>query len=220
MREITCKSLFNSVPFYLEKLFRNAVYPWEILPRINGYIEEIYDLCLEKGFIEYSPGILIGKEVKIPSSATIMAPAIIGHECVIRPGAYIRGNVITGTGCVIGNSCEIKNAILLDYAQIPHFNYVGDSVIGNHAHMGASSVCSNLKADRSSVIVRSTPPINSGLTKFGAIIADNAEVGCGCVLNPGTVVCQNSRIYPLTSVRGVIQGNSIMKSADNIVPIK
>ncbi len=220
MSEITCKKLFNSIPFYLENLFKDTVHPWEVLPRINSYIEEIYAFCLENGFNEYSPGILFGKDVKISPLATMIAPAIIGHECVIRPGAYIRGNVIAGKGCVIGNSCEIKNAIILDHAQIPHFNYVGDSVIGNYAHMGAGALCSNLKADKSTVIVKSTPPISSGLTKFGAIVADHAEIGCGCVLNPGTVICQNTRIYPLTRVRGVIPGNSIMKGADNIVPIE
>ena len=121
---------------------------------------------------------------------------------------------------MIGNSSEIKNAVIFDYVQIPHFNYVGDSVIGNYAHMGAGAVCSNLKADKSTVVVKTNPPLNSGLIKFGAILADHAEVGCGCVLNPGTVIGQNSRIYPLTSVRGVVPKNSIMKSADKIVPIE
>lgn len=220
MMEISTNQLFNSIPCYLENLFKDKTYPWEVLPYVNEYIMEIYDFCLKNGFSEYEPGILIGKNVKISPLATIIAPAIIGHDCEIRPGAYIRGNVITGTGCVIGNSSEVKNAVLFDYAQIPHFNYVGDSVIGNYAHMGAGAVCSNLKADKSMVVVKSTPPINTGLTKFGAILADNAEVGCGCVLNPGAIVCPNARIYPLTSVRGVIPSNSIMKSADTIVPIK
>lgn len=220
MNEITCENLFNALPSYLRKLFDRARYPWEILSCINEYITEIYKDCLEMGFTEYKKGVLIGKDVKISETATILAPAIIGHNSEIRPGAYIRGNVITGSCCVIGNSSEIKNTVILDYAQLPHFNYAGDSIIGNYAHLGAGAVCSNLKGDKTTVIVKSEPYINTGLKKFGAILADNAEIGCGCVLNPGTVVCQNTRIYPLTSVRGVIPSNSIMKSSDTIVPIK
>ena len=220
MIELTSDKLFNSIPSYLVSLFDSVNYPWEIIPRINIYITEIYEDCLKKGFTEFSKGILIGKNVTISENSKIISPAIIGHESEIRPGAYIRGNVITGTGCVIGNSSEIKNAVILDYAQIPHFNYVGDSVIGNFAHMGAGAVCSNLKSDKSLVVVNSDSPINTGLKKLGAVLADCTEVGCGCVLNPGTVVCKNSRIYPLTSVRGVVVPNAIMKSTDNIVPIE
>ena len=220
MTETTCEKLFNSIPSYLVNLFYDPVYPWEVIPHINSYIKEIYDACLQNGFKELSQGLLVGKNVTLSPLATIIAPAIIGHDTEIRPGAYLRGNVITGTGCVIGNSSEIKNTVIFDYVQIPHFNYVGDSVIGNYAHMGAGAVCSNLKADKSTVIVKTNPPLNSGLIKFGAILADHAEVGCGCVLNPGTVIGQNSRIYPLTSVRGVVPKNSIMKSADKIVPIE
>lgn len=219
MTEITCGKLFESVPEYLSDLFKRVNYPWEVLPIISDYIDEIYDYCIKTGFSVYADGVLIGKNVTVAESATILAPAIIGHETEIRPGAYIRGNVITGAGCVIGNSSEIKNTVILDFAQIPHFNYAGDSVIGNYAHMGAGAVCSNLKTDKSAIIVKSKPPINSGLRKFGAILGDRAEVGCGCVLNPGTVVCPNTRIYPLTSVRGVIPKNSIMKSSEVIVPI-
>ncbi len=220
MTDISCDKLFESVPDYLEALFKRVKYPWEMLPCIQSYIKEIYVHCLENGFNEYADGILIGKNVAVAESATIIAPAIIGHETEIRPGAYIRGNVITGRRCVIGNSSEIKNTVILDYAQIPHFNYAGDSVIGNYAHMGAGAVCSNLKGDKSKVFVKTEPPINSNLKKFGAILADHTEIGCGCVLNPGTVVCANTRIYPLTSVRGVIPKNSIMKSSDVIVPIE
>lgn len=220
MNEITNRDLFKSMPNYLEALFARTNYPWEILPLIHGYITEIYKQCLDNGFSEYSEGVLIGKSVNIAKNATIIGPAIIGDECEIRPGAYIRGNVITGSRCVIGNSSEVKNSVLLDNAQIPHFNYLGDSVMGNYAHMGAGAICSNLKSDKSKVVVRSIPPLATGLKKFGAILADNTEVGCGCVLNPGTVVCQNTRIYPLTSVRGVIPENSIMKSPKEIISIK
>ena len=162
---------------------------------------------------------MIGQNTKIATTATIIAPTIIGHESEVRHGAFIRGDVITGIGCVIGNSCEIKNSIILDHAQIPHFNYVGDSIIGNYAHLGAGAVCSNLKSDKSLIIVKSKPEIETGLKKLGAVLGDHAEVGCGCVLNPGTIICNNSRVYPLMSIRGVIPRDSIMKSADNIVPI-
>ncbi len=220
MSEITCDKLFSSIPSYLIKLFNNVKYPWDILKNINFYINEIYEECLQNDFSEYSKGVLIGKNTTIADSATIIAPAIIGHESEIRPGAYIRGNVITGAGCVIGNSSEIKNTVILDCAQIPHFNYAGDSVIGNYAHMGAGVVCSNLKSDKTPIIVKSKPPINTGMKKFGAVLADHAEVGCGCILNPGSIICNNSRIYPLTSVRGVVPPNSIMKASNIIVPIE
>ena len=220
MNQITSNKLFKSYPWYLTTLFSGCSYPWEILSATHKYIEEIYSLCIDNGFTENAEGILVGKNVSISPLATLIAPAIIGDDTEIRPSAYIRGNVITGKGCVIGNSSEVKNSIILDYAQIPHFNYAGNTVIGNYAHMGAGAVCSNLKSDKSLVSVKTNPPINTGLIKFGAILGDNVEVGCGCVLNPGTVICPNSRIYPLTAVRGVIPANSIMKSSTIIIPIK
>ncbi len=220
MSEITCNKLFRSIPTYLVELFNSAKYPWEILKNINNYITEIYEECIKNGFTEYSKGVLIGRNVAIAETATIMAPAIIGHESEIRPGAYIRGNVITGANCVIGNSSEIKNTVILDRAQLPHFNYAGDSVIGNYAHMGAGAVCSNLKGDKTPITVKAEPPIETGLKKFGAVLGDHTEVGCGCILNPGTIICNNSRIYPLTSLRGVVPPNSIMKASNIIVPIE
>lgn len=220
MIEITCDKLFASIPPYLVKLFNNAKYPWDILKNINSYTKEIHEECLQNGFKEYTKGVLIGRNTIIATTATIIAPAIIGHDSEVRHGAFIRENVITGVGCVIGNSSEVKNTVILDHAQIPHFNYVGDSVVGNYAHLGAGAVCSNLKSDKTLVIIKSEREIETGLKKLGAVLADHAEVGCGCVLNPGTIICNNSRIYPLTSVRGVVPPDSIMKSSDNIVTIK
>jgi NDP-sugar pyrophosphorylase family protein len=220
MIEITCDKLFASIPPYLVKLLNNAKYPWDILKNINSYIKEIHEECLQNGFKEYTKGVLIGRNTIIATTATIIAPAIIGHDSEVRHGAFIRENVITGVGCVIGNSSEVKNTVILDHAQIPHFNYVGDSVVGNYAHLGAGAVCSNLKSDKTLVIIKSEREIETGLKKLGAVLADHAEVGCGCVLNPGTIICNNSRIYPLTSVRGVVPPDSIMKSSDNIVAIK
>lgn len=216
---VSINNLFAAFPDYIKPIFDLHEYPWEVLPGIGAYILNIYQKCLREGFIEYKDGVLIGKGTTVAETAYICAPAIIGADCEIRHCAYIRGNVITGEGCVIGNSSEIKNSIILNYAQLPHYNYAGDSIIGNYAHMGAGAVCSNLKGDKSRVSVKTTPPIQTGLKKFGAVLGDHAEIGCGCVLNPGTVVGMNSRIYPLTSVRGVVPNDSIMKSSTDIVSI-
>ncbi len=216
---IKTSSLFDCKVEYLKKLFENSEYPWEILPEIKNHIKELIIQGIE-GFTEISEGVLVGKNVKIYPSAVIEAPAIIGDDTEIRPGAFLRGNVITGRGCVIGNSSEIKNAILLDGVQVPHYNYVGDSVLGNYAHMGAGSICSNLKSDKKEIVIHADTPFQTGLRKIGGILADGADIGCGSVLNPGTVIGKNSRVYPLTSVRGVIPENVIVKSMENIVNIK
>ena len=150
-------------------------------------------------------------------SAVAVYPAVIGHGCEVRVGAYIRGNVITGENCVIGNSSELKNCILLSRVQVPHYNYVGDSVLGNRAHMGAGAICSNLKSDKSNVAVKGDEIYETGLRKFGAILGDGADIGCGSVLNPGTVIGRESSVYPLTSVRGVIPCRCIVKSSSEIV---
>ena len=160
---------------------------------------------------------MVGENVKIADTATILPPAIIGSGTEIRPGAYLRGNVITGENCVIGNSSEIKNAILLEKVQVPHYNYVGDSVLGNKAHMGAGSICSNLKSDGKAVVIHGDEDFETGLRKIGGILADGADVGCGCVINPGTVIGKNTTVYPLTSLRGVYPANSIVKAQEKIV---
>lgn len=204
---------------YLTPLFESVEYPWEILPLIKEYIKKVK---LPEGYVEYKAGVFIGENVKIASTATIEAPCIIGSNTEIRPGAYIRGNVITGEGCVIGNSTELKNCVLLNGVQVPHYNYVGDSILGNRAHMGAGSICSNLKSDGSNVTLKldDGTRIETGLRKVGAILADHADIGCGCVLNPGTVIGRGTTVYPLTSVRGVMPQNSIVKALDNIVERK
>ena len=197
-------------------LFEKHQYPWEILPEIKNHIKELLKSGIE-GFSEFSEGVLIGNNVKIHPSAVINSPAIIGNETEIRPGAFIRGNVITGSGCVIGNSTELKNCILLDGVQVPHYNYVGDSVLGNKAHLGAGTVCSNLKADGKEVVIHGKEEYFTNLRKVGGFLGDNADVGCGCVLNPGTVIGGNTNVYPLTSLRGVVPFCSIVKSPTNIV---
>ncbi len=213
---VKTKDLFENVPVYLEKLFAECEYPWEMLPKIKEYIKELIAGGLE-GFVEIAKDVYVGENVSISPTATIIGPAIIGANTEIRPGAYIRGNIITGAGCVLGNSSEYKNCILLDKAQTPHYNYVGDSILGNHAHMGAGAICSNLKADGKNVVIRGDENYETGLRKIGGILGDNADVGCGCVLNPGTVIGKNTSVYPLNSLRGVFPENCIVKSMDNVV---
>ncbi len=208
--------LFDCKTPYLKGLFENSEYPWDMLPKIKEYINKLIESGID-GFTEIADGVLVGKDVTIHPSVTIIPPAVIGHGCEIRPGAYLRGAVITGEGCVIGNSSELKNCILLDKVQVPHYNYVGDSVLGNKAHMGAGSICSNLKSDGKAVVIHGDDDLQTGLRKIGAIMADGADVGCGCVLNPGTVIGKNTNVYPLTSARGVYPEGCIVKSADTVV---
>ena len=213
---VKTKDLYDCKVPYLKDLFDSSEYPWEMLPKIKDVIAELLKTGIE-GFTELKPGVLVGRDVKIAATVTIDAPAIIGHGTEIRPGAYIRGNVITGEKCVMGNSSEYKNCILLDNVQTPHYNYVGDSVLGNKAHTGAGSICSNLKSDGKAVVIRGDENYITGLRKIGGILAAGADVGCGCVINPGTVIGKNTSVYPLTSLRGVYPANCIVKSQDNIV---
>ena len=213
---IKTKELYDCKVEYLKDLFDNCEYPWQMLPKIKDKILYLLENGIE-GFSEYKKGVLIGRDVKISPNVTIEAPAVIGHSTEIRPGAYIRGNLITGNNCVLGNSSEYKNSILLDNVQTPHYNYVGDSVLGNGAHMGAGSICSNLKSDKKPIVIHAESEIETNLRKIGGILADGADIGCGCVINPGTVVGKNSSVYPLTSIRGIIPNDHIVKSMDNIV---
>ena len=215
-KKVKTNELFECNTSYLKALFDSAEYPWEMLPKIKGYIASLIENGLE-GFEEISEGVFVGKDVKIYPNVTIEAPAIIGCGTEIRPGAFLRGNVITGEKCVIGNSTELKNCVLLDGVQVPHYNYVGDSILGNKAHMGAGSICSNLKADKKNVVIKGEVEYETGIKKIGAILADGADIGCGCVLNPGTVVGKRTSVYPLTALRGVYPEDSIVKSANNIV---
>ncbi len=208
--------LFSCDVPYLRDFFSSHEYPWQMLPEIKELAKRLVSDGIE-GFTEMKAGVLVGMDVKIHESAVIEPPAVIGHGCEIRPGAYIRGNVITGENCVIGNSSELKNCILLSHVQVPHYNYVGDSVLGNRAHMGAGAICSNLKSDKSNVAVKGDETYETGLRKFGAMLGDGADIGCGSVLNPGTVIGRESSVYPLTSVRGVIPGGCIVKSSHETV---
>lgn len=213
---VETKDLFDCKTDYLKKLFDEYTYPWEILPDIKDYIYNLIEQGLE-GFEMVSDGVYVGKNVKIYPTAVIEAPAIIGEGTQVRPGAFIRGAVITGANCVIGNSSELKNCVLLEGVQIPHYNYVGDSILGNKAHMGAGSICSNLKSDGKTVVIHGDCEFNTNQRKVGAFLADGADIGCGCVLNPGTVVGKNTSVYPLTALRGVYPANCIVKSQGEVV---
>lgn len=218
--DVTTNKLFSNIPDYMQSLFFCTEYPWEVLDRIGEYIASIYDDLITRGYREIKPGVLAGEGTVIAESALIEAPAIIGPKNEIRHCAFIRGKVITGEGCVIGNSTEVKNSVIFNSVQIPHFNYVGDSILGNRSHLGAGTICSNVRQDKSNISVKTDPTIATNRRKFGTIICDDVEVGCGSVINPGTIIGHSSRIYPLTSVRGVIDANCIVKSSDEIVPIK
>ena len=215
-KEVKTSALFNCENEYLKDIFENSEYPWEILPKIKEYINNIIANGLP-GYEMISEGVLVGKNVKIYPTATIEPPAVIGEGTEIRPGAFLRGNVITGKNCVIGNSSELKNCVLCDCVQVPHYNYVGDSVLGYKAHMGAGSICSNLKTDGKAVVIHADTDYETGMRKIGAILADGADIGCGCVLNPGTVIGKNTSVYPLNALRGVFPADCIVKSMDNIV---
>ncbi len=216
MSNLETRELFAHTPAYLCELFEGAQYPWEMLSGIADCIKRLLSEPPE-GFRLWREGILIGEDVSISETATILPPAVIGSHTEIRPGAFLRGNVITGERCVIGNSSELKNCVLLDHVQVPHYNYIGDSVLGNGAHMGAGAICSNLKSDGRAVVIHGDRDYETGRRKLGAILGDGADVGCGCVLNPGTVIGKNTSVYPLTSVRGVIPSSSIVKAMDHIV---
>ena len=216
LNNIKTKELFDCRNQSIKPLFDKTVYPWEIIPKISEYVTELVKNGI-KGFSLYKEGVLIGENVKIYSNSVIEPPAVIGEGTEIRPGAFIRGNVITGKNCVIGNSSELKNCVLLDKVQVPHYNYVGDSILGNYVHMGAGSICSNLKSDGKNVVIHAKEDIDTGLRKVGGILGDYADVGCSCVLNPGTVIGKYTTVYPLTSVRGVIPPNCIIKNMNTIV---
>lgn len=216
---VKTKDLFSTNNSYIKPFLANFEYPWEALSKIKDYLKQLIESGVE-GYTLVDGNILMGENVKIAPTAYIEGPAIIGSNTEIRPGAYIRGSVIIGEKCVIGNSTELKNAILCDGVQVPHYNYVGDSVLGDKAHLGAGAICSNFKGDGSNVTVRGDVDYITGLRKLGAILGDRADVGCGCVLNPGTVIGSGSRVYPLNSLRGVFPEKSIIKAIDNIVEMK
>ncbi len=199
---------------YLEKF----EYPWESFKGISDLIIEIGKKLNKEEYDEVSENVWVAKSAKVFSSAYLGSPCIIGPETEVRHCAFIRGSALVGKNCVVGNSVELKNVILFDNVQVPHYNYVGDSILGYKSHMGAGSITSNVKSDKTLVVVKNEEEkIETGLKKFGAVLGDHVEVGCNSVLNPGTVIGRNTNIYPLSRVRGVVPANSIYKDANNIV---
>ena len=209
---LKCQSLFTFKSDFFKSIFSEFEYPWDIL----SHIEEIIDRIIRRGIEGYSlvdTSILLGPGVSVDDCVSISGPAIIGSGSKLRHGAYIRGGVIIGNECVIGNSSEVKNSILMDRAQAPHFNYIGDSILGEGAHLGAGAICSNLRSDGKSVQIKSDGIcIDTGRRKLGAILGDNVEIGCGAVLCPGTVIGKNSSVYPLTLAKNTYPCNSIVKN--------
>lgn len=210
--------LFDLDKTIAAELFVGKEYPWEVLPRIKDFIYKLGQSLDANEYENVSEGVWIAKDAKVFPSAYIGAPCIIDKGAEIRHCAFIRGSAIIGKGAVVGNSTELKNVVLFDKVQVPHYNYVGDSVLGYKAHMGAGSITSNVKSDKTLIQLRcEDEKIDSGMKKIGAMLGDEVEVGCNSVLNPGTVVGRNSNIYPLSSVRGTVPENSIYKDKQNIV---
>ena len=191
-------------------------YPWQALEGLSAFIEKL-GKTLGGDYVEISPMVWVHKSAKVAPTAYIGAPAIIGANTEVRHCAYIRGSALVGESCVVGNSAELKNVILFDGVQTPHYNYVGDSILGYKAHMGAGSITSNLKADKTLVVIHGEKDIPTGLKKVGAFLGDFVEVGCNSVLNPGTVIGRRTSVYPLSSVRGVIPADSIYKGDGNVI---
>mgnify|MGYP003789183423 FL=1 len=213
----TTKDLLDLTKTIASPLLEGTAYPWEALEGISDFILALGPTLPEEEFYSPSENVWIAKDAKIFPSAYIGAPCIIDHGAEVRHCAFIRGSAIVGKNCVVGNSVELKNAVLFDNVQTPHYNYVGDSILGYKAHMGAGSITSNVKSDKTLVTVKGDVDIPTGRKKFGAILGDFVEVGCNSVLNPGTVIGRHTNIYPTSSVRGVIPENSIFKDKDNIV---
>ena len=220
-KTVKTEELFDLSHTLAAPLLSRFEYPWEALKEIKEYTISLGKTLSPEEYDNPSEGVWIAKTANIAPTANINAPCIIGKNTEVRTGAYIRGAVIVGEGCVVGNSCELKNAILFDCVQVPHFNYIGDSILGYRSHTGAGAITSNVKSDKSLVsVVTDDGRIPTGLKKFGAMLGDFVEVGCNSVLNPGTVIGRNSNIYPLSSVRGTVPPNSIFKKQDNIVTKK
>ncbi|MBQ9964636.1 MAG: UDP-N-acetylglucosamine pyrophosphorylase [Clostridia bacterium] len=193
-------------------------HPWDALSKIGEYIIQLAKTLPEELFEDKGENVWIAKSAKVYPNTVIIGPCIIDEGAEVRPGAFIRGNVLVGKRAVVGNSTELKNVILFDEVQVPHYNYVGDSILGHGAHMGAGAITSNVKGDKSPVVIKCGEELcKTGRKKCGAMLGDHAEIGCGCVLNPGTVIGKDTQVYPLSSVRGVVPARHIYKTANDIV---
>lgn len=218
MEECKIKNLYNLEETIATKIFEGVEYPWEVLPKIGDFIIELGNSLSLDEYDKIGEDIWIAKTATVAPTAYIKGPAIIGKNAEIRHCAFIRGKAIVGEGAVVGNSTELKNVILFNKVQVPHYNYVGDSILGYKAHMGAGSITSNVKSDKTNVVIKyEGDKIETGLKKMGAILGNYVEVGCNSVLNPGTIIGSNTNIYPLSSVRGYVPKGSIYKKQGDIV---
>ena len=218
MTEWRIEDLYDLNETIAVDIFDGLKFPWEVLPKLKDFIIKLGETLPEDRYARKGENIWIAKSAKVFPSAYIAGPCIIDEDAEVRHCAFIRGSAIVGKGCVVGNSTELKNVILFNKVQVPHYNYVGDSILGFKAHMGAGSITSNVKSDKTLVVVKSDGEnIETGLKKFGAMLGDNVEVGCNSVLNPGTVVGRSTNIYPTSCVRGYIPANSIYKDSSNII---
>ena len=218
LKDFTIANMLDLTQTNAAELFEGKTYPWEVLPEIGAFILKLGQTLSPEEYTCQEGNIWIAKSAKVAPTAYIHGPAIIGPETEVRHCAFIRGNALVGSGCVVGNSTELKNVVIFNNVQVPHYNYVGDSVLGYKSHMGAGSICSNVKSDKKLVVVKDgEESIATGLKKFGAMLGDHVEVGCGSVLNPGTVIGRGSNIYPLSPVRGCVPANSIYKNKDEVV---
>ncbi len=217
LQDTMIKELYTLEETIARDIFEDVTYPWEVLAKIKDFIVALGETLPEEKFERREGNIWIARSAKIFPTAYIGGPAIIDEEAEVRHCAFVRGNAIIGKGAVVGNSTELKNVILFNKVQVPHYNYVGDSILGFKAHMGAGSITSNVKSDKTLVVVHAGEEnYETGLKKFGAMLGDNVEVGCNSVLNPGTVIGRNSNIYPTSMVRGVIPADSIYKKRTEI----
>ena len=217
--KLTIPDLYDLDHTIAKEYLGQFTYPWEALAGIGELIRTLGAQLPAGEFEHTSEDVWIARDATVYPTATILPPCIIGHNTEVRPGAFIRGNALVGDNCVVGNSTELKNVILFDNVQVPHYNYVGDSILGYKAHMGAGSITSNVKSDKALVVVHNEgQDIPTGRKKVGALLGDRVEVGCNSVLNPGTVVGRDSNVYPVSCVRGVIPANCICKTGGVIVP--
>ena len=218
MNEITIEQLYTLEETIAKDVFDGVTYPFEVLPKISGFIKELGAKLPKDLYEEVSENVWIAKSATVAPTACINGPCIIDEEAEIRHCAFIRGNAIVGKGAVVGNSTELKNVVLFNKVQVPHYNYVGDSILGYKSHMGAGSITSNVKSDKTNVtIMIGDDKIETGLKKMGAMLGNNVEVGCNSVLNPGTVIGQHTNIYPLSMVRGYVPAKSIYKKRGEVV---
>ncbi len=218
MEQYKISNLYTLEETIAADLFEGAVYPWELLPKISGFILELGEKLPVDRFTRVKENVWVANTAKVAPTACINGPAIIDEDAEIRHCAFIRGNAIVGKGAVVGNSTELKNVILFNKVQVPHYNYVGDSILGFKSHMGAGSITSNVKSDKTLVVVRDgKEQIETGMKKFGAMLGDNVEVGCNSVLNPGTVIGRNTNVYPASMVRGCIPEGRIYKKRGEVV---